>query len=770
MARHRIDCVVLAASLVMAAVARTFVPLAAFADAPTCAAELEEAACIASSDAELRAGLLNANISSITLGGDIEGEGGYDITREVSIDGGGHNLVSTSTSVDALKVSTGAVVEIKNLNIDTKYRAITVYDKKPNLTVDEVEVLAYRRGVTVYNGMDGEGMLMISNSEFKLSPEVLGSDNYETAAYSGGYKGISYDEARGVALWGVRGGKVTIENTGIYGFWTAMNINGGDMTGTVIDVKDSTLTGRSGMNLNGVSNATINVSGGRVHGVHTFPGTSESFADIVLEYNTSNMTLNVDGVEFTNYLSDAALNDKLGDGATDNTARQYMIAKRDYLWLSDEAYEKNIINISGNTTFIDYGKDKMDRVTTVFEPRCGGYEVEEVPDSEEIVTACPEMNVSGGTYSYDDVALFVDYDVNDVYHIESDDVYVVAPITTYDLDESSATIKYGTTETVKVNFAPAKVGAYDNPNTAYTVTSDNAAIKYDKTTGEVSTTSSVATTGTLTFKFYDGKTKTVNITVEGLKVEVGESEGAEDEEDSSTTKNDAQEVVDAILSGETAENFTYAEGVDENDVFAAAVAGDVIKAAVTSEEMAVTDVAEEALLAITEVIDGELDENSVVAGYFDIDVALMNVTADKVLGYLTELSDEITVTIEIPDDATEVKDGYRRVYYVVRYHGTEAEILPAVDNGDGTISFDSKLFSTYALVYTDTETTVAPGAAVSTPETGLFTSEDMSVNARISQLTGAIACGSAVFLLIFGSRRVQVAYRNRQRRLHINKK
>ena len=72
-------------------------------------------------------------------------------------------------------------------------------------------------------------------------------------------------------------------------------------------------------------------------------------------------------------------------------------------------------------------------------------------------------------------------------------------------------------------------------------------------------------------------------------------------------------------------------------------------------------------------------------------------------GELTELSNPITLSVAIPEGLPEVAEGYERVYYVVRDHNGEIEVLNTTVNDDNTISFESDKFSTYALAYVDQE-------------------------------------------------------------------
>ena len=79
---------------------------------------------------------------------------------------------------------------------------------------------------------------------------------------------------------------------------------------------------------------------------------------------------------------------------------------------------------------------------------------------------------------------------------------------------------------------------------------------------------------------------------------------------------------------------------------------------------------------------------------FTIDVVL--VSDGETLGNLTELSSPLTLKVEIPK---ELKKAGRK-FYVLRLHGDKITEIPV--NEDGT--FTTNKFSTYMLVYKDTNT------------------------------------------------------------------
>ena len=96
------------------------------------------------------------------------------------------------------------------------------------------------------------------------------------------------------------------------------------------------------------------------------------------------------------------------------------------------------------------------------------------------------------------------------------------------------------------------------------------------------------------------------------------------------------------------------------------------------------------------------DKKYNVAGYYDIDLFKATSNGLKV-EQLTEVEGGVSVKLQLPSTLASVKKGFKRTYYVIRLHDGVTTVLPAVDNGDGTITFKSDKFSTYTLVYNDSE-------------------------------------------------------------------
>ena len=91
-------------------------------------------------------------------------------------------------------------------------------------------------------------------------------------------------------------------------------------------------------------------------------------------------------------------------------------------------------------------------------------------------------------------------------------------------------------------------------------------------------------------------------------------------------------------------------------------------------------------------------------------------TQNGVKGSLIQLTNSgapLTITLEIPDSMKQNDGNIVRTYYVIRVHNGRVQILETTDNGDGTLSFASSLFSAYAIAYKDVKKAPAPTPAAS---------------------------------------------------------
>ena len=100
-------------------------------------------------------------------------------------------------------------------------------------------------------------------------------------------------------------------------------------------------------------------------------------------------------------------------------------------------------------------------------------------------------------------------------------------------------------------------------------------------------------------------------------------------------------------------------------------------------------------------------ENLKVVSYFDISVAVKEYESQRLLGNLSELTEEVEFVMVLPEVLKNTKKDVVRKFYVIRRHidkdGAEVyDKIPADLSEDGThLTFKTSKFSTYALAYSD---------------------------------------------------------------------
>jgi len=173
-------------------------------------------------------------------------------------------------------------------------------------------------------------------------------------------------------------------------------------------------------------------------------------------------------------------------------------------------------------------------------------------------------------------------------------------------------------------------------------------------------------------------------------------------------------------------------------------------------EIAISDVTDTLAAAVQDELKDELKDvagdDAKVAAILDIDIHVF--VNDQHVGQLTELPQPITITLDLPEIEEELKDGYRRSYFVIIHHDGEAEKIPATVSGDKLI-ITSDRFSPYALGYVDTE--IPAGGyypyypPTTTPDSELVKSPD-TFDAGIALYVGVSVMG-AIGTVVLGKKR-----------------
>ena len=191
----------------------------------------------------------------------------------------------------------------------------------------------------------------------------------------------------------------------------------------------------------------------------------------------------------------------------------------------------------------------------------------------------------------------------------------------------------------------------------------------------------------------------------------------EDKKTEESVQQETQNVVEEIIAGTVADSVVDEKTAEK--VVEAVNSGKTVNAEIVVKEMKQEEIALDDKAVIKEKVTAELGEDAKVQ-YLDVSIVLM--AGDEELGTLNKLEEEITITVAIPEELK--AEG--RTYKVIRNHNGEVTVLDTIVNEDGTISFKTDRFSTYALAYADKEETttnpvvkpVTPSTDTKAPQTG----------------------------------------------------
>ena len=132
----------------------------------------------------------------------------------------------------------------------------------------------------------------------------------------------------------------------------------------------------------------------------------------------------------------------------------------------------------------------------------------------------------------------------------------------------------------------------------------------------------------------------------------------------------------------------------------------VIKPSDLKYKTTVSKINEEDIKEDAKLMKAILKEGQKIVAYYDID--LYNEAFDTYkVEQITDASNKVKVTLTLPKEALETKDGYIRTYYIVRVHNGKSEIINVTNNNDWTISFETDKFSSYGLTYSDTKNEIS---------------------------------------------------------------
>ena len=184
-----------------------------------------------------------------------------------------------------------------------------------------------------------------------------------------------------------------------------------------------------------------------------------------------------------------------------------------------------------------------------------------------------------------------------------------------------------------------------------------------------------------------------NGTSKQVSVVVYEIVGEENTDEVNDTKQVVNEIVNQIINGEEVAGLTdeQKQAIETSVKDGEKLVVDVDSTLVDSEE-----ISEDA-----SKVEAVIKNDAKIAGYYNIDIIIKNEQGTEITK-LSQLNKEIQITISIPEGISKVEDGYTRKYTIIRVHDGVAEELETIYNENGTLTFSSDKYSTYAITYVDT--------------------------------------------------------------------
>ena len=182
--------------------------------------------------------------------------------------------------------------------------------------------------------------------------------------------------------------------------------------------------------------------------------------------------------------------------------------------------------------------------------------------------------------------------------------------------------------------------------------------------------------------------------IKAYKAEPGKVDtDIEQKEDVPKTTVDTSKVADAVLTEE--DKAALADGKDIS-----------VKVKVANADETTEEAVKEKIAAVI--------KGSTIGKLFDITIEK---TVDGVSTEVKETKNAIQFTVAIPESLVNTDATKERTYAIVRIHNGEAKEVTPITVENGTITFSTSEFSTYAIVYTDADKTPGTPGTPSTPST-----------------------------------------------------
>lgn len=634
-------------------------------------------------------------------------------------------VFSLSTPLNVFAEETGLPEPVNGVITLTNDVEIDKYDisKGTSLTLD---LSGHKLEVTQDVGLKVEGELVINDSsnnkgiiDCKQTPLKV---NEGKLTINGGNI-ISHDDYGIYVLNNgkviVNGGTVTSKEASLTGNNTKGNMN--------FEVNGGTLTAQQGPAIYMPGQGSLKISGGTLNG-----GVSLRMGQVDITGGTINsISSGIDSPsEYYNYSGNVWLPDAIYVFGGTYTSE-------------DSTYSNSLnMNITGGTinckndqgsavAIYDLGKEQQDMNINIsgssyLETQLSTRNAYDVLTLSDIGVSNPKegfdkftgkvnTSITGGTFSSDvtqylnkttdttNILKYKAYKVDGKYQVAAC-AYDFDPSDTEGLVNGTLRIEEGKERTIKVLVKP-----YTSLNKPV-FTSENEKVAKVDASGKVTAVSTGTTKINIVVGDLDSyinisvykheepeKVPTIDTTKPVEEVKVGVNDESVNETLKETTNEIISAVNDSIDNPKDAATTAINEKTKEN-LNKAIADGKSISTKVKVEEIKENTLDKETQEKVEKEIEKLSTGNktdAIVCQYLDLSVALL---ADgEEIGNVNELNKEVEFKIAIPKDL--LKEG--RKFYVVRVHNGEVEVLETTLNEDGTLSFKTNKFSTYAVVYED---------------------------------------------------------------------
>lgn len=467
------------------------------------------------------------------------------------------------------------------------------------------------------------------------------------------------------------------------------------MNSGTINAKWYGITGNGSSGLQGETGTTININGGVIN---QYDPEDPHCAAI---YHPQKGTINISGGKITGSVgiqlcSGGLTTVNINGGIVTGTGKDSLANKEEADGCIGDgaaisALDRNYpggaprVTISGGT-FISNESESILAYSII--------RVGEKYERNEWTEAKEHVSIEGGTFS-SDVTKYV-AEGRKAYQVADKEYKVVPETTGIKLSDENINIAKGKAVTLTATLQPE--GAIDK----ITWSSSNKTLATVDVNGKVTAVAPGKATITAKTENY---TATCEVTVYEVESDVEApvintskpvdevTVGIKDKESQQNISNTMTSIVEGIINKK---EVTSVSGKTVANIKNAIDKGQVI-----STEVQVTPVKETEVSAQDKkVLEDHIDENVNIAQYLDINILVK--AEDEVIGEVNELDKEVTFTVAIPEDL--MKEG--RTFYVIRVHDGKAEKLDTVENEDGTLTFKTDKFSTYALAYEDAQESI----------------------------------------------------------------